>query len=113
MSREKEVVLEDLGAKIIRTPTEAAFDSPESHISVAKKLNQEIPNSYILDQYSNPDNVNIHYSTTAQEILDDMDSKLDMVVMGVGTGGTITGVSKRLKEINPKIHTVGVDPIGS
>lgn len=113
MSHEKQVVLEALGAKIVRTPTEAAWDDPESHISVANKLNQEIPNSFILDQYSNPNNPNIHYEQTAQEIIDDMGADLDMVVMGVGTGGTITGVAKRLKEANPNIKIIGVDPIGS
>lgn len=113
MSHEKQVVLEALGAKIIRTPTEAAWNSPESHISIAKKLNKEIPGSHILDQYSNLENPNIHYTETAQEILDDMGADLDMVVMGVGTGGTITGVAKRLKEANPNIQIIGVDPIGS
>jgi cysteine synthase A len=113
MSREKQVVLEALGAKIYRTPTEAAWDSPESHISLAKKLQKEIPRAHILDQYSNPNNPNAHYYGTAQEILDDMGDNLDMVVMSVGTGGTITGVAKRLKQINPKIQIVGVDPYGS
>lgn len=113
MSREKQVVLEALGAKIYRTPTEAAWDDPESHISLAKKLQQELPNSHILDQYSNPENPNAHYCGTAQEILDDMGPDLDMVVMTAGTGGTITGVAKRLKESNPKIQVIGVDPYGS
>jgi cysteine synthase len=113
MSREKQVVLEALGAKIYRTPTEAAWDAPESHISVAKKLQKEIPNSYILDQYSNPANPDVHYQFTAAEILEDMGTNLDMIVMGVGTGGTVTGVAKRLKEANPKIQVIGVDPIGS
>lgn len=113
MSHEKQVVLEALGAKIYRTPTEAAWDAPDSHISLAKRLNGEIPNSYILDQYSNPANPGAHYRFTAQEIMDDMGPKLDMVVMGVGTGGTITGVAKRLKEEYPNIKIIGVDPIGS
>ncbi len=113
MSHEKQVVLEALGAKIYRTPTEAAWDSPDSHISLAKRLNEEIPNSHILDQYGNPNNPNAHYLHTAQEILDDMGPDLDMVVMGVGTGGTISGVAKKLKEVNPKIQVIGVDPYGS
>ncbi len=113
MSHEKQVVLEALGAKIYRTPTAAAWDSPESHISLAKRLQQEIPNSHILDQYNNLDNCAAHYSCTAQEILEDMDGQLDMIVMTVGTGGTITGVAQRLKEHNPKIRVIGVDPIGS
>ncbi len=113
MSKEKESVLLALGAKIIRTPTEASWDSEESHIGVAKKLNKEIKNSHILDQYANPANPDIHYNTTAEEIINDLDGNIDMVVMGVGTGGTITGVAKRLKEYNPEIQIVGVDPYGS
>lgn len=113
MSREKQVVLEALGAKIYRTPTEAAWDSPESHISLAKKLNQQIPNSHILDQYSNPSNPNAHYYGTAEEILKDFGSDLHMVVMGAGTGGTITGVARRLKEVLPGIQIIGADPVGS
>jgi len=113
MSHEKQVVLEALGAKIVRTPTEAAWDAEDSHLSVAKKLQSEIPNAHILDQYINSANPNIHYEQTAQEIINDMGEDLDMCVMGVGTGGTITGVAKRLKEVNPKIKIIGVDPIGS
>ncbi len=113
MSHEKQVVLEALGAKIYRTPTEAAWDAPDSHISLAKRLNEELPNSHILDQYANANNPNAHYQFTAQEILDDMGADLDMVVMGVGTGGTITGVAKRLKEANPAIKIIGADPVGS
>ena len=113
MSMEKEVVLKALGAKIVRTPTEEPWDSEHSHIGIAKKLNKEISDSHILDQYANPANPDIHYSTTANEIIDDMDGKIDMVVMGVGTGGTITGVAKRLKEYNQEIKIIGVDPFGS
>lgn len=113
MSREKEVVLEALGAKIYRTPTAAKWDDPDSHIELAKKLQKEIPNAHILDQYSNPANPDAHYKHTAQEILDMMGTDLSMVVMGVGTGGTITGVAKRLKEANPNIKVIGADPYGS
>tara|TARA_B100001029_G_C15054455_1_gene453250 strand:+ start:1162 stop:2115 length:954 start_codon:yes stop_codon:yes gene_type:complete len=113
MSKEKEVVLKALGAKIVRTPTEAAWDSPESHIGIAKKLNKEIPNSHILDQYSNKANPDAHYYGTATEILNDFDSSLKMVVAGVGTGGTITGMAKKLKEERPEIQIIGVDPYGS
>lgn len=113
MSHEKQVVLQALGATIYRTPTEAAWDSPESHISLAKKLNKEIPHSHILDQYSNPENPQIHYQTTAQEIWDDLQGKVDMVVIGAGTGGTITGVAKKLKELNSDVKIIGVDPLGS
>jgi cystathionine beta-synthase len=113
MSREKQVVLEALGAEIIRTPTEAAWDAPESHISVARELQRILPNSHILDQYSNPDNPRAHYHGTANEILEQTDGKLDMIVMTAGTGGTATGVAQRLKEKVPGIRVVGVDPVGS
>ena len=113
MSKEKQIALEALGAKIVRTPSEASFDSPESHIGVAKKLQKKIPNSHILDQYANPSNPEAHYHGTAQEILDVFGKDLHMVVMGVGTGGTITGVAKRLKEEIPDIVIVGADPVGS
>lgn len=113
MSQEKVDVLKALGAEIIRTPTEAAFDSPESHIGVAKKLLSEIPNSHILDQYLNPNNPMAHYETTAEEIWEQCEGRVDMVVMGAGTGGTITGIGRRLKELNPNIIIVGVDPYGS
>jgi len=113
MSMEKQVVLQALGAEIVRTPTEAAWDAPESHIGVAKKLNAEIPNSHILDQYSNPNNPDAHYEGTAEEILAEFGTDLAMCVMGVGTGGTITGVAKKLKEKIPSITIVGADPFGS
>jgi cysteine synthase len=113
MSQEKQVILERLGAVIHRTPSEAAFDAPNSHISLAKKLQKELPNAHILDQYANPDNPNAHYHGTAEEIIADFGDNLDMVVMGVGTGGTITGIAKRLKEHHPNIKIIGVDPFGS
>jgi cystathionine beta-synthase len=113
MSQEKVDVLKALGAEIIRTPTEAAWDSPESHIGVAKRLNKEIPNSHILDQYSNPSNPLVHYDGTAEEILDQCNSELDMIVITAGTGGTITGIARKLKEKLPNITVVGVDPVGS
>jgi len=113
MSKEKQIALEALGAEIVRTPTEAAFDEPESHIGVAKKLQGEISDSHILDQYGNPSNPDAHYFGTAEEILNDFGKDLQMVVMGVGTGGTITGVAKRLKEEIPDIIIVGADPVGS
>ncbi len=112
MSHKKQVVLESLGATIIRTPTEASWDSPDSHIGVASKLVKELPNAHILDQYKNPNNPLAHYHHTANEILSDLSNEVDMVVIGAGTGGTITGIAKRLKEVNPKCIVVGADPIG-
>ncbi len=113
MSREKQVVLEALGAEIIRTPTEAAWDAPESHIGVAKQLQKILPNAHILDQYSNPDNPNAHYDGTGAEIVEQTSGKLDYCVMTAGTGGTITGVAKKLKEAIPGVKIIGVDPDGS
>jgi cystathionine beta-synthase len=113
MSQEKVDVLKALGAEIIRTPTEAAWDSPESHIGVALRLNKEIPNSHILDQYTNPSNPLAHYDGTAEEILEACGGKVDMVVMGAGTGGTISGTAKKIKEKCPDCIIVGADPKGS
>lgn len=113
MSHEKQVVMEALGAEIIRTPTEAAWDSPESHISVAARLRDAVPRAHILDQYSNPSNPAAHREGTAEEILRDLDGELHTVVISAGTGGTVTGVAQRLKEAVPGVRIVGVDPVGS
>lgn len=113
MSQEKQILLERLGAVIYRTRDNAAWNDPDSHISLAKELNKKIPDSYILDQYSNPTNPEAHYTGTAQEIMDDFSNSLDMIVVGVGTGGTITGIARRFKEFNPAIKIIGADPVGS
>lgn len=113
MSIEKVDVLRALGAEIVRTPTSAAFDSPESHIGVAKRLMEEIPNSHILDQYRNPSNPIAHYDGTGQEIINDCDGEVDMVVLGAGTGGTLTGIARKIKQKCPKCKVIGVDPEGS
>ena len=113
MSQEKQVVLEALGAEIIRTPTEAAWDSPESHIGVARRLKEVIPNSHILDQYSNPSNPAAHDDGTGREIIDQCGGKLDAIVMTAGTGGTITGVARAIKREVPGCKVIGVDPEGS
>lgn len=113
MSQEKQVVMEALGSQIIRTPTEAAHDDPESLLGVAKRLNEEIDDSIIPDQYNNQENPNAHYETTGPEIWEDFGDSLDMVVVASGTGGTITGVARYLKEKNPDILVIGVDPEGS
>ncbi|MGE0868903.1 MAG: cystathionine beta-synthase [Kofleriaceae bacterium] len=113
MSQEKQVVLEALGAEIIRTPTEAAWDSPESHIGVAKRLHEIIPSSHILDQYANPSNPVAHEEATGREIIEQCGGKLDAIVMTAGTGGTITGVARAIKASVPGCQVVGVDPEGS
>ena len=113
MSHEKQVTLEALGAEIIRTPTEAAFDAPESHISVAKDLRAILPDAHILDQYANPDNPLAHYEGTGRELLEQTDGQIDYCVMTAGTGGTISGVARVLKENLPNVKIIGVDPVGS
>jgi len=113
MSNEKVATLRALGAEIVRTPTSASWDSPESHISVAQRLLAEIPNSIILDQYRNPGNPLAHYDTTAEEIIAQCEGKVDMVVLGAGTGGTISGIGRKIKEKCPDCLVVGVDPYGS
>ncbi|MCJ8732891.1 hypothetical protein PDJAM_G00217070 [Pangasius djambal] len=113
MSMEKVDVLRALGAEIVRTPTAARFDSPESHVGVAWRLKNEIPNSHILDQYRNASNPLAHYDNTAEEILEQCDGKIDMLVAGAGTGGTISGIARKLKEKCPNIKIIGVDPEGS
>lgn len=113
MSREKQVTLAALGAEIIRTPTEAAWDAPESHIGVAKKLQRELPNAHILDQYSNPSNWRAHYDGTGEEIVRDLEGKVDMIVVSAGTGGTLTGIGRKVREKCPAASIIGVDPVGS
>ncbi|KAL7930301.1 cystathionine beta-synthase [Trichoderma chlorosporum] len=113
MSAEKVSVLRALGATIIRTPTQAAWDSPESHIGVARRLEKEMPNAHILDQYSNPANPEAHEFGTAEEIWEQTGGKVTAVVAGAGTGGTITGIAKGLKKHNKDIKIIAADPHGS
>lgn len=113
MSNEKVYALKALGASIIRTPIEAGIDSPDNLIAVAQRLNKDIANSIVLDQYRNPGNPLAHYDGTAEEILWQMDNKIDVVVIGAGTGGTITGIGRKFKEKLPQCKVVGVDPHGS
>ncbi|CAG9311422.1 unnamed protein product [Blepharisma stoltei] len=113
MSQEKSNTLKALGAEIIRTPTEAAFNSPESHIGVADRLERELPKAIVLNQYSNASNPLTHYDQTAEEILSQCDGHLDYFVVAAGTGGTMTGISRKLKERCPNVKIIGVDPEGS
>lgn len=113
MSQEKSDVLNALGAEIIRTPTEAGFADVNSHIGVARKLNKQIENSIILDQYCNSSNPLAHYDATAEEIWDQCDGKIDYVIISAGTGGAITGIGRKLKEKNREIQIIGIDPEGS
>ncbi|XP_063367658.1 uncharacterized protein LOC134656070 [Cydia amplana] len=113
MSDEKVNTLKALGAEIVRTPTEAASASPESNISVAHRMATEIPDAVVLDQYNNPCNPLAHYDGTAEEILWALDDAVDMVVMGAGTSGTVSGVAHKVKERCPACAVVAVDPYGS
>ena len=113
MSPEKVAVLRSLNATIIRTPTQASYDSPESHIGVAKRLQKEIPNAHILDQYGNLDNPLAHEYGTAEEIWTQTDGRVTAVVAGAGTGGTITGLARGLRKHNKAIKIIAADPHGS
>jgi cystathionine beta-synthase len=113
MSPEKVAVLRALGATIIRTPTQAASDSPESHIGVARRLHREIPNSHILDQYANPDNPLAHEHGTAEEIWKQTNGKIKAIVAGAGTGGTISGLARGLRKYNSEVKIIAADPFGS
>src|SRR5512138_2726362 len=113
MSKEKQDALKAFGAQVVVTPTNVPADSPESYYSVAKRIAAETPNSFYLNQYHNPDNVEAHYRLTAPEIWEQTGGKLDAFVAGIGTGGTMSGCGKFFKDKNPRIQNVGVDPVGS
>ena len=113
MSQEKVQLLRAYGAKVVITPTAVEADDPRSYYSVARKLVEETPNCILANQYHNPENPKAHVLTTGPEIWEQTAGKIDVFVAGMGTGGTITGVGRYLKEKNPHIQIVGVDPIGS
>ncbi|HYW36040.1 MAG TPA: pyridoxal-phosphate dependent enzyme [Balneolaceae bacterium] len=112
-SQEKIDLLRAMGAEVRICPADVAPDDPRSYYSVAKQLSEEIPNSYYPDQYSNPSNTKAHYETTGPEIWEQTDGKVTHYVAGMGTGGTISGTSKYLKEQNENIQTIGIDSVGS
>lgn len=112
-SREKIDILKAVGAEVIVCPTNVAPEDPRSYYSVAKKLNRDIPNSFYPNQYDNLSNWKAHYATTGPEIWKDTAGKVTHYAAGVGTGGTISGASKFLKEQNPEIISVGIDTYGS
>jgi cystathionine beta-synthase len=113
MSQEKISMLRGYGAEVVITPTAVDHDSPESYYSVSSRLAEEIPGGFKPDQYSNMANPEAHYETTGPEILEQTGGELDAVVISVGTGGTISGVGRYLKEQAPHVRIVGVDPEGS
>jgi cystathionine beta-synthase len=113
MSQEKIDALRALGAEVIVTPTQVDHHDARSYHSVALRLSREIPNSVFPNQYQNPANSDAHYETTGPEIWEQTEGRVTHAVIGVGTGGTITGVGRYLKEKNPNVRIVGVDPQGS
>jgi cystathionine beta-synthase len=112
MSAEKIDTLKALGAEVIVCPYEVAPDDPRSYYSVAKRIAKEQGGFYV-NQYHNPANPRAHYYSTGPEIWEQTDGKVEVLIAGIGTGGTISGTAKYLKEKNPSIKTVGVDPVGS
>jgi cystathionine beta-synthase len=113
MSQEKISLLRAYGAEVVICPTAVPPESPESYYRVADRLAEEIPGAYQPNQYFNPENPKTHYETTGPEIWRQTDGKVDVFVTGVGTGGTISGVGRYLKEQNPNVMVVGADPEGS
>jgi cystathionine beta-synthase len=113
MSQEKIQLLRAFGARVIITPTAVEPEDPRSYISVSKRIVEETPNAILANQYHNPENPRSHYLTTGPEIWEQTGGKVTHVVIGMGTGGTISGTGRFLKEQNPEIRIIGVDPVGS
>lgn len=113
VTKEKIALLEAFGAEVVICPTEVDPSDPRSYYRVADRIAKESPNTYCPNQYANPGNPIAHYKTTGPEIWEQTDGKLDAFVVTLGTGGTVSGIAKFLKEKNPKIQIIGVDPEGS
>jgi len=113
MSMEKILLLRAFGAEVIVTPTAVPHESPESYTEVAKRLVRETPNSVLANQYDNPENPESHYRTTGPELWEQTGGQIDYFVCGIGTGGTISGTGRFLKEKNPDVRVIGIDPKGS
>ena len=112
-SKEKMDILRAVGAEVVVCPTDVAPDDPRSYYSVSKRLSDEMPNSWYVNQYDNPSNAIAHFESTGPEIWDQTDGKITHFIVGVGTGGTISGVGKYLKSKNPNIKVWGIDTYGS
>jgi len=113
MSQEKIDLLKAFGAEVIVTPTDVPPDSPLSYYETAKRIAKETPNSFYLDQYHNLKNTESHYYTTGPEIWEQIEGRMDYFVAGIGTGGTLSGAGKFLKEKKPELKIIAVDPVGS
>ena len=112
-SKEKFDILKAVGAEVIICPTDVEPDDPRSYYSTSKRISEEIENSWYVNQYDNPSNTEAHYLSTGPEIWNQTEGKITHFVVGVGTGGTISGVAKFLKEKNPNIKIWGIDTYGS
>ncbi len=112
-SKEKMDILKAVGAEVVVCPTDVPPESKDSYYSVAKRLTEETPNSWYVNQYDNPSNAEAHYETTGPEIWEQTEGRITHLVVGVGTGGTISGCSRFLKEQNPDIKVWGIDTYGS
>jgi len=113
MSAEKKNSMIALGAEVIITPTDVPPDSPQSYYSVARRIAVETPNAWYPDQYNNPKNIEAHYHTTGPEIWEQTQGQIDYLVAGIGTGGTLSGAGRYLKERRPNAKVVAIDPEGS
>ncbi|MFN3465313.1 MAG: PLP-dependent cysteine synthase family protein, partial [Terricaulis sp.] len=114
MSKEKQDSLKAYGAEVIITPTDVPGDSPEHYVNVAKKIAEDTPGAFYVDQYHSQWNIEAHYHSTGREIFEDTDGgKFDAFVGGTGTGGTVSGVGRYLKEHAPHVKIIGADPLGS
>lgn len=113
MSQEKVRLLRAFGARVVVTPTAVEPNDPRSYYSVSKRIVAETPNSILANQYHNPENPAAHYRTTGPEIWQQTAGHIKAFVAGLGTGGTVTGVARYLKEQNPQVKIIGVDPVGS
>ncbi len=113
VATEKINLLKAYGAEVVVCPTAVSPDSPESYYQVARRIERERPNAFLTNQYDNPANPAAHYRTTGPELWEQTAGKIDVFVTSIGTGGTISGTAKYLKEKNPKVRIVGADPIGS
>lgn len=112
-SKEKRLALESIGAKVIVCPTDVDPEDERSYYKVAARLAKDTPNSFYASQYTNLDNPDAHYCSTGPEIYEQCGNSLDYLVLGIGTGGTVSGISRYIKERNPNFKVIGVDPVGS
>jgi cystathionine beta-synthase len=112
-SEEKRSSLRAYGSKVVITPTDVTPEDPRSYYKVSRRIADETPNAFYANQYHNPSNPKAHYEGTGPEIWEQFDGKIDVFIAGMGTGGTITGIGKYLREKNPNIKIIGIDPVGS